>query len=157
MKVYLGLDPGHNGSICFLYEDNTVKFLDNSLPLSILIEGIKSMICTHTVQMCMIEDVHSIYGSSAKSNFTFGFNTGLLHGIISTLGLPLDQVQPKVWQKHIGVKSTVKGKFVKLAVAEIMQKVYPSITFDIYTPRSRLRDGRSDAIGIASYCKFKHT
>lgn len=104
----------------------------------------------------MIEDVHSIFGSSAKSNFTFGFNTGLLHGIIRSLGLPLDQVQPKAWQKHIGVKSTVKGKDVKLAVADIVQKMYPSITSEIYTPRYRLIDGRSDATGIASYCKFKH-
>ena len=106
--------------------------------------------------MCMIEDVHSIFGASAKSNFMFGFNTGLLHGIIRALGLPLDQVQPKAWQKHIGVKSTVKGKLVKTAVADIVQGLYPEIATDIFTPRGRLIDGRSDAAGIVSYCKFKH-
>lgn len=156
MKVWIAVDPGANGAICLLYEDKSIKYIDNNLPLNQLIEELKSSVKEHQVQMCMIEDVHSIFGSSAKSNFTFGFNTGLLHGIIRTLGLPLDQVQPKAWQKHIGVKSTVKGKEVKLAVASIVEGLYPKIASDIYTPRKRLIDGRSDATGIVSYCKFKH-
>lgn len=156
MKLWIAADPGANGAICFLYENNAIEYLDNDLPMYIFIEEFKNRISCHEVQMCMIEDVHSIFGSSAKSNFTFGFNTGVLHGLIRAFGLPLDQVQPKAWQKHIGVKGTVKGKEVKLAVADIVQSLYPSITSDIYTPRNRLIDGRSDATGIVSYCKFKH-
>lgn len=156
MKIWIGIDPGKSGAIAFLYEDGSIVFQDHNVPLQIMLDNIKLAIQNHDVQMCMIEDVHSIYGASAKSNFMFGFNTGLMHGIIRSLDLPLGQVQPKAWQKHIGVKGTIKGKAVKTAVAEIVQSLYPKITHDIYTPRGRLIDGRTDATGIVTYCKFKH-
>lgn len=156
MKMWIACDPGKNGGMSFLYEDNSMKFLDNDQPLQNLIDNIKFITKGYDVQMCMIEDVHSIYGASAKSNFQFGFNTGLMHGIIRSLDLPLGQVQPKAWQKHIGVKGTVKGKAVKQAVADIVTGLYPRITSDVYTPRGRLIDGRTDAAGIVTYCKFKH-
>ena len=44
----------------------------------------------YNIQCIMIEDVHSIYGVSAKSNFNFGFNTGLVTGIVQTLGVRVD-------------------------------------------------------------------
>lgn len=100
----------------------------------------------------MIEDVHAIFGSSAKSTFNFGFNVGILHGIIRTLNLPLDLVQPKAWQKHAGVMA--KGKLIKNEVKDIGQRIYPGA--QVFGPKGGLLDGRSDALLIASYCKFKH-
>lgn len=157
MNMWVGIDPGASGAIAFLYENGSVSFIDNSNPVHVIVEHIKTMTDTHTVKVCMIEDVHSIYGTSAKSNFNFGFNTGLLHGIIRALGLPLDQVQPKAWQKHLGVKSTVKGKDKKKAVVEIVSSLYPSVAPEFHTPRGRLLDGRSDALALATYAKFKHS
>ena len=91
MKYWLGIDPGMKGSICILPESRDPIFIDNSTNVIDAVAIIKS----YPIHMAMIEDVHSIFGVSAKSNFNFGFNTGYLHGIITSLGIPLDLVQPK--------------------------------------------------------------
>ena len=98
--------------------------------------------------MAIIEDVHSLYGMSAKSNFSFGFNTGLITGIIQSTGIGLDKVAPKKWQKEIGVKT--KGKEIKAEVGQIATRLYPKV--QLFTPRGRLEDGKSDSLMIAHYC-----
>lgn len=157
MKCWVGIDPGAKGCIAVLFEDGSVQFMDTDEHLSTILDFLREIDMEHNLSMCMIEDVHSIFGASAKSNFQFGFNVGTLHGIFKGIQLPLDTVQPKVWQKHIGVKATVKGKEIKIAVAEIICSLYPKSISDLYTPKKRLLDGRTDALAIAAYCKFKHT
>jgi hypothetical protein len=152
MKVWIGVDPGSSGALCALSEDNTTVFKDyEAIPYNLAL-WLHDISQSHEIQMIMIEDVHAIFGSSAKSTFNFGFNVGILHGIIRTLNLPLDLVQPKAWQKHAGV--TAKGKLIKNEVKDIGQRIYPGA--QVFGPKGGLLDGRSDALLIASYCKFKH-
>jgi hypothetical protein len=49
--------------------------------------------------LVVIEDVHSIFGSSSKSNFQFGRSLGILEGVVNALDIPYVKVQPKEWQK----------------------------------------------------------
>ena len=156
MNCWIGVDPGKSGAIAILYEDATVEFIDNDEPLVTISDKIREVDMEHNIKMITIEDVHSIFGASAKSNFQFGFNVGTLHGFFKALQFPIDTIQPKAWQKHIGVKSTIKGKAVKTAVAEIMSNQFPKQLEQFYTPRKKLLDGRVDALAIATYCKFKH-
>ena len=135
-----------------LFEDGTTKTYDFNDNTSLMADWIYDIRSEHVVQMVMIENVHSIFGSSAKSNFNFGFNTGIMHGLIRGQGLSLDMVQPKAWQKHVGV--TKKGKEIKKEVAAIATRLFPMA--EIYGPKGGLKDGRSDALMVASYCKFKH-
>ena len=93
----------------------------------------------------MIEDVHSIFGVSAKSNFNFGFNTGLVTAVAASSGCMVDTIQPKKWQKHVGVKA--KGKLIKKEVADICERLYPRV--NIRGPRGGLLDGLSDSLMIA--------
>lgn len=102
--------------------------------------------------MCVIEDVHSIFGTSAKSNFNFGFNTGLITGIIQASGLPLAKVQPKAWQKAVGCKSS--GKDLKKEVGKLAQDLYPYA--DITGPKGGLLDGKSDSLMIAHYATLTY-
>lgn len=152
MKVWIGIDPGAKGALCALYEDGTLEYQDYDENTYNLTHWLMTIDNAHDIKMCMIENVHSIFGSTAKSNFNFGFNTGILHGLVRGLGLPLDMVQPKAWQKHIGV--TKKGKDIKKDVANICERLFPLC--EIRGPRGGLLDGRSDATCVAMYCKFKH-
>lgn len=154
MKVYIGCDPGMKGAICALGENRNIIFKDyteNTLDIARWLEDVKD---SHEIQMCMIEDVHSIFGASAKSNFNFGKNTGILHGVIRALALPLDLIQPKKWQKAIGTKKK-SGPELKKEIGSIAQRLYP--TAELHTPRGRLLDGRADALMIAHYCKLQYT
>jgi hypothetical protein len=101
----------------------------------------------------MLEDVHSLPLVSAKSNFSFGYNLGVVTTIAIASNVMVDKVTPKKWQKFIGV--TVKGDGIKKDVAAIATRLYPDA--HIYGPRGGLLDGRSDALMIAHYAAYNRT
>ena len=146
-----GIDPGTNGAIAVL---------DSSNPDSVaLLDLKKNSICDtwnwlHTEGLALksskiwVEDVHSMFGMSAKSNFGFGRNLGTVLTIAELLtGKDPNTITPKIWQKYIGV--TVKGKAIKQEVAKIAKGLYPNA--DLHGKRGGLLDGRADALMIAHY------
>jgi len=145
-----GIDPGANGAICVLDSQDSahIALLDlkkhsntdiyNWLHSQLRFRGSK----------IWIEDIHSMHGMSAKSNFSFGKNLGIVTTIAELLkGIPPKTVTPKVWQKYVGV--TAKGKAIKKQVAKIAQYLYPQA--ELHGKRGGLLDGRSDALMIAYY------
>ena len=107
----------------------------------------------------MIEDVHSLFGMSAKSNFQFGRNVGIIYAVLAATGQGIDLVTPKVWQKEIGAvlpKSIKKdrSKALKKMVGGIAERLYPNAP--IFGPKGGLLDGKSDSLMIAHYCYLKY-
>ena len=148
-----GIDPGANGAIAVLDSENpdSVSLLDLK---TVSIDDATTWLHNKKVTNVWLEDVHSSYGMSAKSNFGFGRNFGIALAIanLGTSGSDVQQVTPKVWQKYIGV--TVKGKAIKQEVAAIATKLYP--TASLHGKKGGLLDGRADALMIAHY-GLKHT
>jgi Holliday junction resolvasome RuvABC endonuclease subunit len=141
--VVAGIDPGNKGCICILNNADAVfaDFHKNSLA------ELYSFILNNKVEQIWIEDVHSLYGMSAKSNFNFGRNLGMVQALAEISVGSYSQVPPKVWQAAVGI--TAKGKAIKNQVAEIAINLYPSV--DLLGKRGGLIDGRSDALMIAHY------
>ena len=143
-----GIDPGANGAIAVLDSKNpdSVALLDLG---KATVYNAYLWLEYHQARAVWIEDVHSLFGMSAKSNFGFGRNLGVVTAIsqIATPGVIAKTVTPKIWQKYIGV--TAKGKDIKKQVAEIAISLYPRA--NIYGKRGGLLDGRSDALMIAHY------
>ena len=148
-----GVDPGANGAIAVLDSSNpdSVALLDLAK-----VTPFDAYQWLHKQQpnSVWIEDVHSLYGMSAKSNFGFGKNLGIVTAIakIAINGQTVKTVTPKIWQKYVGV--TVRGKAIKKQVAEIAQSLYP--TTELYGKRGGLLDGRADALMIAHYGLHNH-
>ena len=88
-----------------------------------------------------------MHGMSAKSNFGFGKNLGIVTAIAEIASATVSTVTPKIWQKYIGV--TAKGKTIKKEVAKIAQGFYPNV--ELHGKRGGLLDGRADALMIAHY------
>jgi hypothetical protein len=153
--AYLGCDPGAKGAICMLYpEHKLARFYPTpggKDPLGFLSWAYISRSAFYMAKRAAIEDVHSLYGMSAKSNFNFGFNVGAAHALLEAAlwagDVKLEKVQPKVWQKAVGINA--RGKKIKTTVAELARKLYPEC--DIYGPKGGLMDGRADALMIAHY------
>tara|TARA_Y100001949_G_scaffold153226_1_gene140047 strand:- start:200 stop:676 length:477 start_codon:yes stop_codon:yes gene_type:complete len=145
-----GIDPGANGAIAILDSKNpdSVALLDLK---KTTINNIHNWLHTQLRfrgSEIWVEDIHSMYGMSAKSNFSFGRNLGSILAITELLkGIPPKTVTPKVWQKYVGV--TAKGKAIKKQVAKIAQYLYPQA--ELHGKRGGLLDGRSDALMIAYY------
>ena len=155
-----GIDPGVNGAIAVLDSENpdSVALLDlKKKSITDIWKWLQALKRTQWYDwdlkidakiIIWVEDIHSMYGMSAKSNFSFGKNLGIVTAIAEIFTeLPPNTVTPKIWQKYVGV--TVKGKAVKKQVAKIAQYLYPQA--ELHGKRGGLLDGRSDALMIAYY------
>jgi hypothetical protein len=158
-RNYLGCDPGTSGAICILSPwTSETLFYDTpggkQPPGNLCIE---LAYYAPTINVAAIEDVHSLYGMSAKSNFNFGRNVGMVTEAIETAlaiqdnAVKLTKVQPKIWQKEVGI--TAKGKAIKQAVADLAHTLYPKAR--LYGPRGGLLDGRADALMIAHWLRLQ--
>lgn len=148
-KIYIGIDPGKNGALAVIRESKKVSLVDFDLKAYI---NLLSYFKKSYDMFIGIERVHAMPGEGVKSSFSFGERVGELKGIISTLDFDnsAEWVLPQTWQKHINTDSN-RGK---KAIADSLLSLYPSA--DLYGPRGGLKDGRSDALGIANYIYQKY-
>ncbi len=105
MRTYIGIDPGASGFVSVIYPNGVKDFFS-------LKDNDKRELVDffRTVQdqsggdcVCCMEEVHAIFGSSAKATFSFGKTNGLLEGVLVTLGIPYHLVEPKTWQREIWI------------------------------------------------------
>ena len=98
-KVYIGIDVGSKGFIS-VQKNNKWIFLsleDNDIYA--VSDFLHKISLENDSVTCVIEDVHAIFGSSAKATFQFGFNKGFLIGVLCANKIPYSLVSPSVWQK----------------------------------------------------------
>ena len=146
--VYIGIDPGAKGSMCVI--DNG-KVLFKDFDLKEYSSTLKTFLDTDDTElMVAIEKVHAMPGQGVSSSFSFGQRLGELEGMLTALQIPYELVAPKDWQKACGIpaKSDKKG------IASVIQKLYP--TAELYGNKGGLRDGRSDALGLAHFIRLKY-
>lgn len=161
----IGIDVGAKGGIAIVDENGQLILLER-IPdikgktdyntLAGFFTQFKESFPNSTV---FIEDVHSIFGSSAKSNFSFGSIKGFKMGLCAALRLRYELVQPKAWQKEVWnpsdkiYKSGAKKKTVDTKATSLLaaKRLFPDETF-IATSRSKKpHDGLVDAALIAYY------
>jgi hypothetical protein len=165
--LLLGVDPGTQGALCLLDSVTGIsKFHDtpNTKDIWQSTHDIEDWLRVRPPFHIAIEDVHSMGGMSAKSNFQFGRNLGLVEAVtnLSDSENDVEYVQPKVWQKACEItfiyphfaSPAQKAKIRKKATAARCKELYPKC--EIYGPKGGLKDGRSDALMIAHYLLLKY-
>lgn len=171
-KCYMAIDPGSKGFIVTQCNGEFSFYSIEDNDLYQLSEIMAKMRNTYSNLVCVIEDVHSIYGSSAKATFNFGFNKGYLIGLLAANKIPYVLVQPKTWQKDIWVNSDmiVNYKKVKIKDKEITKKevdtkntsinaakrLFPHIDFRKSDRCKNLDDNKVDATLMSEYARRKN-
>ena len=143
-RVFIGIDPGINGGMAFIYNDTyyakktppTVSEMADEL---ITLQEMGPNLPTY----CFIEQVHSMPKQGVKSVFTFGKGYGQWLGILATLRIPYIQVTPHKWMKHYGSMPKDK-KDRKNHLKHLEQQRYPDVKITLAT---------ADAMLIANYLK----
>ena len=146
--IYIGIDPGAKGCMC-LIGNGKLAFKD--FDLKEYSSTLKALCSPYDTElMVAVEKVHAMPGQGVSSSFSFGQRLGELEGMLIALQVPYELVAPKDWQKACGIpaKSDKKG------IALVMQKLYP--TAELYGNKGGLRDGRSDALGLAHFIRLKY-
>ena len=153
-KTYVGIDPGQKGGIAFIEPraDHATTFAMPMAGKEIDVSAITELFAEWTVGkvIVVIEKVHAMPKQGVVSTFKFGFGTGVLHGIVRTLGFPLHLVTPQKWKKVV-LEGTSKDK---AAAIDFCKRIYPDINL-LATKRSRVpHDGMADALCIARYAEI---
>jgi len=143
--IYIGIDPGISGSICWLTPDN-ITFLDD-------VKGVS--MAKHSEHIVGIES--QTYSPRQRGAGTNMFNYGKLIGHLEAYGLSYEKVAPRNWYKFYRISSGLAYSERKKATATIMGELYPEQKHLLYGPKGGLLDGRSDALAIAHFLREQHS
>lgn len=159
MRYFTGIDPGKKGAIVTINENREI-ILKEKVPLKnnkVIYRSLWGVFEKIPPSIIGIEDVHSIYRVSAKSNFEFGLIKGVLLGMSVSKGYNIEMIRPKVWQNNIWIEEDVvykeddKKKDTKATSLNVAKRLYPDVNL-LATKRSKVpHDGIVDALLIAEY------
>lgn len=173
MKTFVGIDPGAKGFITAIFPDGRMKFAAiadmSEQELFLFLRSIKDMSEQVTAVM---EDVHPLFGSSAKSTFSFGEIKGLLRGLLIAGKIPYTLVPPKTWQKEIWttpdvVSSTetvrrkngdVKVKRIDTKATSInaARRLFPEVDLRKSERSKKPDDNKVDSMLMAEYARRRN-
>lgn len=174
MKYHIGIDPGKDGAISIISPENKIEsFVIPKIGKEVDIHELVNIVSSFKGLSChvVLEDVHAIFGSAAKSTFSFGHTNGLIEGVLVSLKIPYTKIQPKKWQEEmfVGVptmkkpdkiskktKKVVKGKNDTKGMAlYAVKRLFPNAVL-LETSRCHVpHDGIVDALLLAEYSRRK--
>lgn len=96
------------------------------------------------INFVAIEDVHAMPEQGVTSTFRFGYNAGILLGVLEALNIKVLRVKPAVWKGGLGLDAD-KKKSLTLA-----RKLFPR--YSRYFQRFK-DNGRAEAALIAHYAQ----
>lgn len=170
-NIYVGIDVGSNGGI-FAFNDLDEVLVKESVPqikggggvdykkLFTIIKSIRNKAGIKAKIKVGIEDVHSLFGMSAKSNFSFGHIKGVKIGMLEAIGYDYTLVAPKTWQKLIWIdsditlKDTGKSKDTKATSLKAATRIFPLVDFRKSNRATKPHDGIFDSALIAEYMRI---
>lgn len=171
-KCYIGIDPGARGMIVTQYkgEFKHYSIADNDLyQLADIMAEIRRK---YPNIVCVMEEIHAIYGSSAKATFSFGEIFGKLQALLAANKIPFVLVPPKTWQKEIWINSdlvvtyksvTIKGKATtkkevntKATSINAAKRLFPTMDFRRTDRCKNIDDNLVDAVLMSEYARRKN-
>ena len=148
--ISIGIDPGISGGIAVIYPDMIrvipMPIAGKEIDVMRVVEFLPWKIDDPDI-LAYVEKVGAFPGQGTVSMWKFGFVTGIIHGVLRTLDIPLTLVTPQAWKKEI-LAGTDKSKE---AAIDWCRRVYPNVNL-LATPRStKPHSGMCDALCIAEY------
>ncbi len=140
--MYLGIDPGANGSAVAIGIWNVDVCCFGKSTEADIAEWFRDMnnAGEKPIEFAVIEYVASSPQMGVVSAFKFGQSYGFLRGLLLANKIPFEEATPKKWQRAMGCLS--KGdKNVTKARA---QQLFPEI---------KITHGNADGLLLAEYCR----
>lgn len=167
-KIYIGADPGCDGFLSVI-DNGEYRFLpiDGTPMLEIgkFIGEFRDKQC-----VAVLEDVHSVFGSSAQGTFNFGMSKGFLLGLLVAHKIPYVLVAPKDWQGDVwinadkeyttqkqklknGGEKTVRKVDTKTTSLNAALRLFPDVDFRKSERCKKFHDGKVDSLLMAEYAR----
>ena len=143
---FIGIDPGKSGAVAIINKKSEcVHLFDcpvNGKDIDIQnivqeLEGFKENV------FCVIEKSQAMPGQGVTSMFNYGVGYGIYKGVLTTLRIPFEEIQPKKWKSDFSLDSDKNKSIVKA------KQLFPSEAGKIL----KSKDGRAEALLIAEYAR----
>ena len=171
-KCYVGIDPGSKGFIS-VQKDGVWEHVSlEDTDLLDVGKYIKKLKEENENIFAILEDVHAIFGASAKSTFNFGLNKGFLLGLLIGNRIPYAMVAPKEWQKEMwdnydieyefkkvvrqGKEITRKEVKTKQTSINCCKRIFPDLDLRKTTRCKNIDDNKVDSILLSEYARRKN-
>ena len=171
-KMVIGIDPGGMGFISCIMPNGIIEF--KSIDGATIDELNKTLgvwlskaNAYEWGAIAVMEEVHAIFGSSAKGTFNFGEINGMLKALIIANNIPYHLVQPKKWQSVMWINSDIVATYkevntkkgvvrrkevnTKKTSINAAQRLFPNIDFRKNGRCRNIDDNKVDSLLIAEY------
>lgn len=140
----LGIDPGKSGGMALARADGSVVVAEAfraEINASVLVRRWKEL---YNITKAVMENVHAFPGQGVVSAFSFGENFGFWKGLLAAHDIRVEYVEPRVWQKSLGVR--LPGHVQKTAHKNALKSLAAE-----RNPHLKVSLATADAILISSY------
>lgn len=162
-KLYIGIDVGAKGFITTQKDGifSHYSIADNDY---YQLSEIMAEIRKEKDIVCVIEDVHALHLSSAKSTFNFGVCKGYLLGLLAANRIPYHLIQPKEWQKEIWTNADKeykntdgkKATDTKATSINACKRIFPMLDLRKNERCKNIDDNKVDSILMSEYARRKN-
>lgn len=154
----IGVDPGLSGAMAVIGIDESIYGVID-LPTIKKVKGrktkrffdcaaftvaIRQVIANHLVIGVVVERVGASPQMGATSAFSFGRTYGSILGVLAAHELPVEDIEPTVWKRKMGVSGSDKKKSVLKA-----REVFTDNDNDAHLMFPTAKDGRAEAALLA--------
>jgi hypothetical protein len=152
-KAYIGIDPGAQGCIVALVENEQPRILRFGKATEKEIWEFFNDLSFSFECKCIMELVGAMPGQGVASMFSFGDSVGFIRGLLTAAGIPFEKKVPRTWQKALGITPRETGKNgateesktdFKKRVREKAEQIFPQV---------KMTNDVADALLIAEFCR----
>jgi crossover junction endodeoxyribonuclease RuvC len=164
----LGIDPGITGGLGWVSWDGKRRGVSDApraavatsanrkYDQAVMVKMVKAAITDPRGRpvraAAAMELVHTMPGDGRAGSFSFGFGFAMWQGILTTLDVPISFVDPRRWQKEIGMEPTNDRRQRKTNSRLAAMKFFPEMT-ELF--RRVKDDGRAEALIMAEWLRRK--
>ena len=141
-KIYLGIDPGVSGAAVVICKGKVLRMIDFTNPSEVIAQ-LNEVLDFVSVDLAGLEKVGPAPGQGGRSIFTFGENYGWWQGVLLSLNIPYQLVNPLQWQKGLVPKKKAKTDRPQLPVA---RRLFPKAELHL-----KKHHDRASALMIAHF------
>lgn len=161
MKV-IGIDPGLSGGLAVITNSGELEVIDMPVYMVKVDRSVKRYLDRKRIlsflrslnkfeTIAFLEKQQAYPSQGSVSNYSTGFEFGVLVTCFDALELSYELVHPKTWQKEFSIRGGTAKKETKGMSTQIAEQLFPRVSFR--GPNGAALDGRSDAALIAEWGK----
>lgn len=140
--IYIGIDPGDSGAFAYVADGDYATYPWDSEMFINALKVFKESGC-----VACVEKVHSMPKQGVSSTFKFGKNAGYIEGVLDTLRIPYQLVQPEKWKKEYSLGNDKKNSVIAC------KRLFPDVDLKRTEKCRKDDDGMAEALLMAEYAR----